>query len=137
MFFRFSYFEYTIYSLNTSTKTTWIKKGLSPRKAQCSFGKRIKMEHILLSPIRLEDLSNTIEAIVTKAINSKHKEDLSDRMLSPEETCKLFTPHISKATLHNWEQQGRLKKYKMGGRAYYKYSEVMSGLESLKRYKKF
>ena len=94
------------------------------------------MDQILLSPIKLTDLAFTIETIVNKAIQDKQKTDLAERLLSPEETCKLFNPTISKVTLHNWERQGRLKKYRMGGRVFFKYSEIMSGLETLKRYKK-
>lgn len=94
------------------------------------------MDQILLSPIKLTDLAFTIEAIVNKAIQDKQKTDLAERLLSPEETCKLFNPTISKVTLHNWERQGRLKKYRMGGRVFFKYSEIMAGLETLKRYKK-
>lgn len=94
------------------------------------------MDNLLLSPIKLEDLATAIETIVNKAIHEKHKSDLAERLLSPEETCKLFHPQISKVTLHNWERQGRLKKYRMGGRVFYKYSEVLAGLDSLKRYKK-
>jgi hypothetical protein len=94
------------------------------------------MDAIFLSPIRLEDLASTIEGIVNKAINQKQENDLAERLLSPEETCKLFNPQISKVTLHNWERQGRLKKYRMGGRVFYKYSEILAGMESLIRYKK-
>ena len=94
------------------------------------------MDAIFLSPIRLEDLASTIENIVNKAIHQKQENDLAERLLSPEETCKLFHPQISKVTLHNWEKQGRLQKYRMGGRVFYKYSEILAGMESLKRYKK-
>jgi len=98
--------------------------------------KAIQMDNFLLSPIKLEDLANTIESIVNKAINQKQENDLAERLLSPEETCKLFHPQISKVTLHNWERQGRLQKYRMGGRVFYKYSEILAGMDSLVRYKK-
>lgn len=94
------------------------------------------MDTLFFSPIKLEDLATTIETIVNKAIHQKQEIDLAERLLSPEETCKLFHPRISKVTLHNWEQQGRVTKYRLGGRVFYKYSEILAGMDTLKRYKK-
>jgi hypothetical protein len=43
---------------------------------------------------------------------------------------------VSLVTLWQWEKQGRISKYTMGGRTYFKYSELLAGLDTLQRYRK-
>jgi hypothetical protein len=97
--------------------------------------KSIKMtETLILSPISLDQLSGAISSIVRQELRSKYEEDLQEKLLSPEETCKLFVPEISIGTLNNYTNQGLLKKYYLGRLTFYKYSEVLSSLKSIKKY---
>lgn len=93
---------------------------------------------ILFSPIPIEELESRLEAKLQQIVQSElsriEDNKALDRLLSPEETRKIFTPAISKVTLHHWAEQGKLKKHRIGSRVYYKYSEVMDSLIHLKKY---
>jgi hypothetical protein len=91
-------------------------------------------EQVLLCPIPLEELEARFQRIVKEEINKKDQEATLERLLSPEETRKLFAPPVSKVTLHHWAKQGRIKQHRIGGRVFYKYSEVLDSLVHLKRY---
>ncbi|MBS1599509.1 MAG: helix-turn-helix domain-containing protein [Bacteroidetes bacterium] len=71
----------------------------------------------------------------TESILQKQNKELSEKLLSPSEACKLFQPSISKVTLDSWARKGLIKKHAIGGRVYFKYTEVMEALKSLKKYK--
>ena len=93
------------------------------------------MEQFLLSPISLEQLINNIKAVVRSELASKEKTDAQEQMLSPAQTCELFNPKISKVTLAKWTSDGLLKDYRIGGRVYYKSSEVIEAAKHLSKYK--
>jgi hypothetical protein len=88
---------------------------------------------ILLTPVSLDNLLSQIKAIVAGAVKEHQATELKEVLLSPAETCKLFSPTISKVTLHEWTKQGLIPAYRMGGRVYYNYAEV---IESAKRIRK-
>jgi hypothetical protein len=79
-------------------------------------------------------LMDGIQNIVDKALQ-KFKDAQPERLLSPAETCKLFQPPISKVTLASWTAQGKLQDHRIGGRIYYRQSQVLESLTKLKRYK--
>lgn len=89
---------------------------------------------IVLSPVPLDSLLSKITDIVTTAVKAQHSAELGEKLLSPAETCKLFNPEISKVTLNEWRNQGLIPCYRISGRVYYKYSEV---IESAKRIRKY
>lgn len=91
------------------------------------------MEQIILSSIPLELIEAKISQLINSAILNKQQADLKEKLLSPAETCKLFQPSISKVTLHKWTKEGRIQEHRMGGRVYYKYSEVIQSLQTLKK----
>jgi hypothetical protein len=101
-----------------------------------SFINPLTMENFILSPITLDLLSAAIREIVRSELHSKGSEDANERLLSPAETCKLFQPNISKVTLHTWAKAGRIRNQRIGGRIYYKLSDIMESRKSLKKYKK-
>ena len=96
------------------------------------------MSTILLYQISLDELESRLEAklqqIIKNELSRIEDNKALDRLLSPEETRKIFTPAISKVTLHHWAEQGKLKKHRIGARVYYKYSEVMDAVKHLKKY---
>lgn len=89
---------------------------------------------ILLTPVSLDSLLSQIKAIVAGAVKEHQNTELKQMLLSPAETCKLFNPEISRVTLHEWTKQGLIPAYRMGGRVYYNYGEV---IESAKRIRKY
>lgn len=57
-----------------------------------------------------------------------------ERILSPKEVCALFEPQISTRTLFNWSDQGLIRKHYLGGKTFYKKSEILESLDKLKKY---
>jgi hypothetical protein len=81
-----------------------------------------------------EDLT-AIEQIVDKVFRTRQTEQLEAQLLSPEEACKIFRPKISKPTLAKWTNDGLIAMQKIGGRVWYKYSDLLDAGSKLKRYK--
>jgi hypothetical protein len=91
-------------------------------------------EQVLFCPIPLEELEARFQKIIQEEIAKKDQEATLEKLLSPEETRKLFSPAVSKVTLHHWAKQGRIKQHRLGGRVFYKYSEVLDSLVHLKKH---
>jgi excisionase family DNA binding protein len=89
---------------------------------------------IILTPVSIADLMQQIRAVVRDELQQQQTSELQEKLLTPKETADLL--RISLVTLWEWEKQGRIVKYKMGGRTYFKYSEIMASFETLQRYKK-
>lgn len=85
-----------------------------------------------------EGLINLLLELVPQAVHQGMKtfkeEQLLEKLLSPDETRKLFHPAISKPTLDSYAEKGYIQKHYLGGLTWYKYSEVMAALKTLKRY---
>jgi len=79
-------------------------------------------------------LASLLPSMVNQGIKEFKEAELTEKLLSPEQTCKLFTPAISKPTLESYTEKGYFKKYYLEGRTWFKYSEVMSALKTLKKY---
>jgi len=92
------------------------------------------MDKLILSPIELGAFMEAFRAIVRDELQHQHQSEKSDELLTAKEAAALLK--ISLVTLWQWEKDGRVKKHIMGGRAYYKHSEIMAGMDSLKRYEK-
>lgn len=90
---------------------------------------------IILSGLSAKDLVELLRPMIAQEVK-QIKDNEPERLLSPAETCKLFQPKISLVTLKVWSQQGRLKDYKIGGRVYYKQSEILESLTTIKKYQK-
>jgi hypothetical protein len=65
-----------------------------------------------------------------------HAAAVADQLYSPEKACKLFNPAISKVTLKKWCDAGLIEFKKLGGRIYFKHSDIISAGSRLKRYKR-
>lgn len=60
---------------------------------------------------------------------------LSEKLLSGAEACKLFNPTISVKTLTKWAKDGLIPEHRIGGRIYYRYTEVIESAKALKKFK--
>ncbi len=58
-----------------------------------------------------------------------------EKLLSPAEACKIFEPNISKTTLASWTKQGLIDDHRIGGKVYYRRSEIILKSKTLKKYK--
>lgn len=92
------------------------------------------MDTLIFSPISLSDIQAALRQIVKEEISEREKKDSMDTLLSPEEARKLFKPSISRGTLHNWTKEGILTSHPIGGRVWYKYSDILQALGKIKKY---
>ncbi len=91
------------------------------------------MDNIVLSPIPSDQLITSITEKVIIAIRQQQNKDQQEKFLSTIEVCELFK--VTPVTINAWIDKGKLKKYSHGGRNWFKYSEIMESLTSLKKYK--
>lgn len=73
--------------------------------------------------------SDFLEA-VKNMVRAELKNGEPEKILTREEAADFLKVNLS--TLSTWTSQGRLTCYGMGGRRYYKKSEIMAALEILK-----
>lgn len=71
---------------------------------------------------QLEELSKRLEP--NTPVNSKE-------FLTRKETAELFK--VSLVTIHEWQNSGILKVYKMGRKSFFKYSELLETLYNSNR----
>ena len=71
---------------------------------------------------QLQELSSRLE--VNTSSNEKE-------FLTRKETAELFK--VSLVTIHEWQNNGILKVYKMGNRSFFKYSELLETLYNSNR----
>ncbi len=94
------------------------------------------MRKITLTEIDLDELYTSFRSIIREEIKAGKTSELQEKFLSPADTCKLFQPNISKVTLSAWTKESLLKDYRISGRVYYKYSDVMEAVKHLSKYKR-
>jgi hypothetical protein len=88
---------------------------------------------IILNTISAEQMAEIIKPLIVEAIREVLHEK-EEKFLSPAEVCKIFVPAISKTTLAAWTKKGLLKEYRIGGRVFYKMSEVFKKVNTLYKY---
>jgi len=89
---------------------------------------------ILLNGISAEQLIESLRPMIREEVRLVFSEQ-EERLLSPAETCKLFIPTITKATLTAWTEKGWLQEHRIGGRVFYLKSEVLASTLKLGKYK--
>lgn len=58
-----------------------------------------------------------------------HKEE---QLIKTKEACKLL--HVSSVTLNQWRKEGRIPFHRIASRIYFKHSELLDSMESVKKY---
>ncbi len=91
------------------------------------------MNQQILTSISVDELTDKLRSVVSEElIKVKEREDL-EKLLSPSETCNLFSPKISKTTLSTWTARGLLASIGIGGRVYYRKGDVLNRVAAMKR----
>lgn len=90
----------------------------------------------MLLSIPANDLRQLISECVNDCLQKAATAQTEEKMLSPKQALKLFNPAPSIATLAAWEKRGLLKKYYLGGRTFFKQSEIIEAAKQLKKYKR-
>jgi excisionase family DNA binding protein len=81
----------------------------------------------------IDALASKLNSRLEETIKKILSEEQTEKLLSSSEVCSLLK--ISKPTLNAWSRDGRLTQYRIGKRVYYKYGEVLSSMQHLKKYK--
>jgi len=92
------------------------------------------MDNIVFCPVPLDQLIASIREVVKQELAVEHQKAEEGKLLSPAEACKLFDPAISRVTLSKWTNEGLIPVQKIGGRVYYKQSDILTAGSQLKRY---
>ena len=93
------------------------------------------MDSIVLTPIPLADLMDQFRKIVKEEIKAHNQAESQDKLISPQEACRLFDPAITTRTLSRWTKDGLIASQRIGGRIFYKQSDVLTAGTTLMRYK--
>jgi hypothetical protein len=95
-------------------------------------------ESLLLSSISWEDLKIHLADTITSALLTAREAEFQDKLMSVDETRSLLGGQrpLSKTTLAKWTKEGYLNQYRLGSRIYYKYSEIIGSLKTIRRYRR-
>jgi hypothetical protein len=92
-------------------------------------------DQLVLTQVPVKDLIQLIKSAVREELLAKD-EAKEEQLISPDKVCSIFQPKITRPTLQSYTDQGLIKSYRLGGRVWYKYSEIMNAIREIKRYKK-
>jgi hypothetical protein len=96
------------------------------------------MASIILRELSEDDfremISSIVEDRVSAILNKKHVDDDSEKLLSPKEAVKLFTPEISTKTISNWTKLKLIPVQKVGRKVFYKKSDVLNAANNIRKY---
>lgn len=92
------------------------------------------MQRIEVNSISVEALYATLRSIIKEELQTAWQSELQDKLYSPNEACKLFNPKISRVTLDKWAKDGKVKRYQVGGRVFFRYQEIIEVAKHLKPY---
>ena len=90
---------------------------------------------LILSPFTLGELTDSLKAMVVEVITDQQQKQFNEKLVSPAEACKLFSPKISLPTLAAWEKLGYFSAQRIGGRVFYRQSEILQAGKTLRKYK--
>ena len=98
------------------------------------------MHNLVLSPIDPEKLILSISERVTASILKAVREELDTNPPQPENTFNEYIPKTdvrgklaSNSTLWQWENKGKLKLYAIGGKRFYKRTDIAALFTEVKR----
>lgn len=83
------------------------------------------MQNGLFIPnISKEDFLNEVATTVKKATKDAFKKLDNDKLFTQDEACTFL--NTSKSTLVRWEKLGKITTVRIGGRVYYKKSDLLN-----------
>ena len=87
-------------------------------------------------PAVLSELTEKIDSMhdaLSKIASSQEADQ--ERLISASEACKLFVPSISRLTLIRWTKANYLHEHRIGGRVFYKRSEIFDAAQHVRKYR--
>ena len=90
----------------------------------------MEAQQITLHAISPNELLDNIKSIVAEAISqSKKEEPQQEENLTTKEAMNLL--NCSKTTLWKWEKLGKVQKYGLGRKTYFKRSELLAAIQPI------
>lgn len=94
----------------------------------------METNQVVLTPVPVDTFISQILTAINNAFETKQRKEFEEKLFSAADACKLFSPAIAKSTLHQWTAEGLIPVYRIGGRIFYKYSEVIEAAKRIKKY---
>ena len=73
-------------------------------------------------------LETAVETGVSRALQQQN-DPKQDELLKIDDVCRLFK--VSKVAIFSWKKRGLIPFYRVGGRVFYKKSEVLSAMKKI------
>lgn len=91
-------------------------------------------ENVLLSLIGEDQLKSIVENAIRKImLELKENTPKVDEWLTSKQVCKML--HVSKSTIVNWRNTGKLKSHKIGGRILFKREDILAKIAELRPFR--
>ena len=74
----------------------------------------------------IKEIAENVKTELLAELTKIFRDNEPKRYLSEDEICQHFG--ITKPTLHDWKNRKIVKSYKLGGRVYYRLSEIESAM---------
>lgn len=91
------------------------------------------MEHIHLQSLSIGEFKNIIKESLVQLVQRVKPPAESDEKLTRSETATFL--RCSLTTIDKLSRDGQLQKYKLGGKVYFKKSEIETSLQEIKNLK--
>ena len=84
------------------------------------------MNEILLHGITVDELVERVAKRTVELLSVTQEEKIEDDLITPKEACKLL--QCTTVTLWRWEKKGRITPYGIGGKKFFKRSELLNSI---------
>ena len=88
------------------------------------------MVRIVMEDLTTVEFSLLVGQAVETALSKRGEESKEDRLLTREETAKLLAVDLS--TLRSYVNKGKILSHRLGGRVFFKHSDIMKALVEFK-----
>ena len=88
------------------------------------------MARIIVEDLTTVEFSLLVGQAVEAALSKKGEQAQEDRVLTREETAKLLAVDLS--TLRSYVNKGKILSHRIGGRVFFKHSDIMKALVEFK-----
>ncbi len=90
------------------------------------------MNQQLLVTMNVDELRKILNESIADALSNVSQKSEEEKLLSRKEVAKFF--RISLVTLNKWRRQNKIPFHKINSRIYFKHSEILEALKTLKKY---
>jgi len=93
-----------------------------------------EVQFVTVTTTQLQELISEGLKNELNQLRKELREEEKEKLLTREETAEALS--IGLSTLSKWTSQGKIPSYGLGGRIYYKHSDVLGSLVSLNQVKR-